>query len=147
MLRIIRQVLENIDDYLLRVRGANGIPLLYVVREVSALPAVDAGYGVPTFDAEMIERGRHVGPHFQRDNIALWNIIRHVSHEGPRWSWVNQYQRTCDGRQAYQAMKRHYLGDPFVARLRATADNTMETAFTTESQERLLLRNIVNLCS
>jgi hypothetical protein len=125
----IRQVLENIDNYLSRVRGASGLPLLYVVRESRALPAVDQGYGVPTFDLEMIERGPHTGAYYQRDNISVWNVIRHVTHEGPGWSWVKEYQRGCDGRSAYQAMKRHYLGDQFVARLRASADNVLDTAF------------------
>jgi hypothetical protein len=124
-----RQVLENLDDYLLRVRGVSGIPLSYIVRESVVLPAVDAGCGIPTFDEGMIERGAHTGTHYQRDNITVWNVIRHVTHEGPGWSWVNQYQRTCDGRQAYQAIKKQYLGDHFVARLRATADNVLESAF------------------
>jgi hypothetical protein len=79
----IRQVLENIDNHLLRVRGISGIPLLYVVRESSPLPAVDQGFGIPTFDTEMIERGPHTGTNFQRDNVTVCNIIRHVTHEGP----------------------------------------------------------------
>jgi hypothetical protein len=47
----IRQFLEYIDNYMSLVRGANGLPLLYVVRESAALPEVDPGYGIPTFDA------------------------------------------------------------------------------------------------
>jgi hypothetical protein len=125
----IRQVLEDIDNYHSRVRGSSGVPLLYVVRESAALPAVDPGYGIPTFDDEMINRAPHTGTHYQRDNIAVWNAIRHVTHEGPGWSWVNEFQRSCSGRLAYLATKTHYLGDQLVARLRATADNVLETAF------------------
>lgn len=125
----IRQVLENIDDYLSRARGESNIPLLYIVRDSSALPPVDDGYGNPTFDAEMIERGPHTGTYYQRDNITVWNVIRHVTHEGPGWSWVSEHQRTCNGRAAYQSIKAHYLGDQFTARLRASADSVLETAF------------------
>jgi hypothetical protein len=71
----------------------------------------------------------HTVTYFQRDNITVWNVIRHVTHEGPGWSWVNEFQCTLDGRQTHQAIKRHYLGDQFIARLRATADNVLESAF------------------
>jgi hypothetical protein len=77
----------------------------------------------------MIERASHNDTHYHRDNIAGWKFIRHITHEGPGWSWVNQYQISCDGRQVYQAMKRHYHGKQFVSRVRATVDNVMETAF------------------
>jgi hypothetical protein len=125
----IRQVVENIDDNLLRYRWASGIPLLYVVRESAALPPVDLRYGLPTFDTEMIAMGPHTGTYIHRDNIMALNAIRHVTHEGPGWSWVNEHQRTLDGRLAYQAIKRHYLGDQLIARLRSTADNVLESAF------------------
>jgi starvation-inducible outer membrane lipoprotein len=60
------------------------------VRESLALPAIDPGYGVPTFDAKMIERGPHKGMKFQRDYISVWNVIRHVTHERPGWSWASE---------------------------------------------------------
>jgi hypothetical protein len=74
----------------------------------------------------MINRAPHTATHYQRDIIAVWNTI---THEGLGRSWVNEYQRSCNGRLAYLAMKTHYLGDQFVAILRATADNILETAF------------------
>jgi hypothetical protein len=88
----IRQVLENNENYFSRMRGASGLPLLYVVRESRGFPAVDQGYCMPTFDLEMIVRGPHTGAYYQRDNISVWNVIGHVTHEGPGWSWVKEYQ-------------------------------------------------------
>jgi hypothetical protein len=44
----VRDVLEDIDNYLVRKLGSSGLPLAYVVREEVALPLVDPGYGQPT---------------------------------------------------------------------------------------------------
>lgn len=52
-----------------------------------------------------------------------------MTHEGPALSWVQSFLRTCDGRSAYFAMKQHYLGESFTARLRANADRLMDSTF------------------
>jgi hypothetical protein len=67
----IRQVLENIEDYLHWGGGVSGLPLLYVAYESSALRLLDPGYGMPTNDAELIKRGPHTGTNFQRHNITV----------------------------------------------------------------------------
>lgn len=107
------------------------MPLSYVVRADVPLPDVadDPGFGLPSFALEMIRRAPHTGTFFQRDSVAVWNVIRHVTHEGPAWSWVQSFLRTCDGRAAYFAMKQHYLGESFTARLRANADRLLDTTF------------------
>jgi hypothetical protein len=58
----VRDVLENIDNYLYQKRGSSGLPLAYVVRESVALPQIDPGYGLPTVLEEMVNRGPHQGP-------------------------------------------------------------------------------------
>lgn len=128
----VRMTLEDIDDYLNRKRGISGVPLTYSVRADVALPDAgdDPGFGLPSYALEMIRRAPHTGAFYQRDNVAVWNVIRHVTHEGPAWSWVQQYVCTCDGRSAYYfAMKQHYLGESFTARLRANADRLMDSTF------------------
>jgi hypothetical protein len=125
----VRQVLEDIDNYLLRKLGASGLPLAYVVRETVALPADDLGYGMPSTTEEMIERGPHTGMYYEIDNKEVWQMIRHVTHGGPGWSWVQSHQRTTNGRQAYLAIKTHYLGESYSTRIRAAADSTIESAY------------------
>jgi hypothetical protein len=125
----VRDVLEDIDNYLIRKLGASGLPLAYVVRDSVALPADDEGYGMPTVTEEMINRGPHTGMYYELDTKEVWQMIRHVTHGGPGWSWVQGYQRTTDGRQAYLAIKTHYLGESYSTRVRAAADNTIESAY------------------
>jgi hypothetical protein len=125
----VRDVLEDMDNYLVRKLGSSGVPLAYVTREDVAVPLVDPGYGLPTPNEEMISRAPHVGIYYQQDNKDIWQMIRHVTHGGPGWSWVQAHQRACDGRQAYLAIKAHYLGESYSARIRAQADNIIETSY------------------
>jgi hypothetical protein len=126
----VRDILEDIDNYLIRKLGASGLPLAYIVREVVALdPNDDPGYGLPSPHEEMIARGTHTGVYYQQDNNEVWQMLRHVTHGGPGWSWVQSCQRNCDGRQAYMAIKTHYLGESYSARIRAQADNVIENSY------------------
>jgi hypothetical protein len=125
----VRDVIENIDHYLNRKRGSSGLPLAYVVRDEVNLPLIDPGYGMPTTAQEMIARGPHFGTYYQIDNQEVWQVIRHCTHGGPGWSWVQSHQRASDGRGAYLALKLHYLGEAYSSRIRAAADNTIDSAY------------------
>jgi hypothetical protein len=77
----------------------------------------------------MIARAPHLGTYYQRDNLAVWNAIREVTHGGPAWSWVSAFARDFNGRAAYISFKTHYLGQTFQARLRMAADATVDTVY------------------
>jgi hypothetical protein len=127
----VRIILEDIDDYLMRKRGNSDVPLAYVTREnVQPLDdGLDEGFGQPTYTAEMIRRAPHTGTHYENDNRLVWDLIRHVTHDGPGWSWVQGFLKTRNGRAAYLAIKSHYMGESFTARLRAKDDMILEKTF------------------
>lgn len=127
----VRQVLENIDHVLTTRLGANQIPLAYVTRDVVALPAAadDPGFGLPNLKDELIRRAPHNTETYVADNQAVWNVIRHVTHETNGWSWVQSFARRRDGRGAYLSMKQHYLGESFQAKIKTTAEKVLDTAF------------------
>ena len=79
--------------------------------------------------SEMVQRRAHTSVEFPQDNILVWAVIRHICHGGPAWSWVSRYARQANGRDAYLALKGHYLGEAVISRMRASAEKTMETAF------------------
>ena len=127
-------MLKNLDDYLLRKRGTTGIPFAASMRPNIALLAgmpedPDHGFGDPSIQEEMIRRASHTGNIYTKDNHLVWMAIRHVTHEGPRWSWVQQHSRTQNGCAAYISLNTHYLGDAFQARLRAKADQMLESIY------------------
>ena len=127
----IRVVLEDLNDYLERKRGCTGIPLAAYTRTMQTIPPtnMDAGYGRPSISAELIRRAPHSGPTALTDNEAVWDAICHVTHDGPGWGWVQAFSRTRNGRQAYLALKTHYFGDAYQTRLRAKADQALETNY------------------
>jgi hypothetical protein len=130
----VREVIENIESLLLSMKGINGVPLLYVVRDQVALPTgigndIDEGFGQPTHTQEMIRRAPHTGVYFREAQKSVWNIIRHVTHGGPGWNWVQSFATTQDGRNAFLAMKRYYLGESYTRRIKLSAENTLSTAF------------------
>lgn len=124
----VREVIENIQDYLDRKRGVQSAPLSYVIREeVAAGP--ELGTGIPTFDDDMIARTRHDGDNYKIDNASVWDCIRHVTHEGPGYSWVSPHSRAKDGRAAFRALFGHYMGESYTHALKAKADKVIDTAF------------------
>jgi hypothetical protein len=61
----VREVIENVERALLAMKGINGVPLLYVVRDLVPLPTgigddVDPGFGLPSYTHEMIRRAPHI---------------------------------------------------------------------------------------
>lgn len=125
----IRQTIENIDSYLLLKRGCRGVLLAYITRDTVDLPADDPGFGLPSYNQELISRCPHTGTEYHIDNTLVWNVIRHIMHESPGWTWVQSFQRTQNGRDAYLAMKAHYLGRSFTSRIKANADHILSTSY------------------
>ena len=128
----IRVVLEDLDNYLEQKRGVTGIPLAAYTRNNPDVPNETddpLGFGNPTIIAEMIRHAPHQGPTAETDMITVWEVIRHITHDGPGWGWVMSFSRSRNGRAAYMALKEHYLGDAFQARLRAKADQLLESSY------------------
>ena len=130
----VRAAIENLDDVLNRRKGASGAPLAYITREHVTLPGVaptadeeDPGFAQPDEHAELVRRTRHDGSYFTQDKIAVWHIVRHMSHGGPVWNWIQAFARGQDGRQAYNALKSHYLGASFTSKIKSNADSIIET--------------------
>jgi hypothetical protein len=77
------ETIKDIEDYLLRKRGASGCLLAAVIRMNAALPfPQDPGFGLLTCIEEMIQLMPHVGADCQTDNCSVWDLIRHVTHGG-----------------------------------------------------------------
>jgi hypothetical protein len=130
----VREVIENIESVLLTMKVINGVPLLYVVRDLVALPTgvgddVDPGFGLPSYTQEMIRRAPHTGVYFREAEKSVWSVIRHVTHGGPGWNWVQSFANAQDGRNAFLSMKRYYLGESYRRRIKLSAENTLSTAF------------------
>ena len=122
----IRVAIENINDHLLKLRGSNGVPLTYIIRE-HAIPLPAAQY--PDDITEMIGRAPHAGRFYRGDNEAVWNVLRTVLYDSDGWSWVTAFEATKDGRGAYFALMQHYLGTSHQSLIKTTADANVENTY------------------
>ena len=101
-----------------------------VLPEANTNPLVtDPGFGMPTFQEEMITRTRLTGADFQQDNDAVWQVLYRVLHEGPAWDWISSFAATRNGREAYKALRLHYFGDAYQGRMKAAADKVLQATF------------------
>ena len=130
----IRKTLEDIDEWAKNSYGSTGLPLAYILRWHADLPEhvdgeEDPGYGLPSRKEEMIRRGPHAGPVYPPDNNAVWSCLRHVFYNGPVKNWIKGFANAQDGRNAYYAIKDHYLNTGFQNRIKAQADHTLNTIF------------------
>jgi hypothetical protein len=134
------------DNYLQRKLGLSGLPLAYVVQETINLTVIELVYGLPTVVKVMIAQEPQVGMHYEIHNRKVWLLVQNTTHGGTCWSWLQQYQRPLDGRQAYLAIKTHYLGESYSTRVRVAADNTIDNVnyewYITVIHFRKILRNI-----
>lgn len=131
----IREIIEEVQQYLNHHRGKSGVILSYLIRDNDEPadgepfdPDDDDGT-FASFDDEMIQRAPLFGNEFTMDNARLWQVWYTVLHDTESYSWIQTYNRTQNGRSAHFAVTNHFLGDGHMQRLRNAADRTLETMY------------------
>ena len=104
-----------------------GVPLLYVIRITAALPANDPGFGLPTFDVELHDRGRHDGINWPSSNKVVWTMVRHVCHGTEAWHHVKRFESRHNGRGAFLALVQTHMGADIQYNLKHSAEMTLQT--------------------
>ena len=124
-----REFIESIDNWIEEHYGVDNIPLAYVIRTDQDIPRVqdDPPLGNPTFDEELIRRASHDGEVWAANNSKVWQMIRHTTHGTDAWAFVKAFARGQNGRDAYFALKSHYMGTDFVNKVKLQADAQLET--------------------
>jgi hypothetical protein len=51
------------------------------------------------------------GPEFNVNNGTVYDFLQSLTLNGPAWSWINTYQRSRNGRAAWNALVAYYEGD------------------------------------
>ena len=105
-----KTLMENIHQYLSVMTSVAGVPLLCVIRVTAALPIDDPGFGLPTFDVELQDRGRHAGVYWPSSNKVVWTMVRFVCHGTEAWHHVKRFESRHNGRDAYLTLVRTYMG-------------------------------------
>lgn len=123
-----REFIESIENWIEEHHGVKDIPLAYVIREESEIPDNDPyPLGRDTYDEELIRRASHGGEVWAANNGKVWQMIRQVTHGTDAWAFVKGFARSQNGREAYFALKSHYMGADFVNKIKLNADAQLET--------------------
>ena len=122
-----RAWIESIIDYFRSKKGVHSlVPLLYVIREETALPALDPGFGLPDLDQEVERRGRHDGAFYNSDKKTVWNFLALKCRGTDTWTTIEGYARRQDGREAFLALVRAFMGANVKRVLLKKAEQTLQ---------------------
>jgi hypothetical protein len=123
-----RDWFESIQSYLAAKKDKARIPLTYVVSTTGGVidPAgPDPGFGLPSFDEDLAQRGRHDSIFWAADNNSIWRLLELKCRGTDSWNTISGYERTRDGAQAYRALSNLYLGEDVQQVLRTKAGLTL----------------------
>lgn len=84
--------------------GAAKVPIAYEIRN-----SVDDNY---IFE-DKGEKPMHQmpltgGENFKRENKLVYNMLKAAGVKSDAWTWIQDHDRTANGRKAWQALVKHY---------------------------------------
>jgi hypothetical protein len=105
-------------DFLHRVIGVRMIPLAYVIRDDVTVPAAAPPLlaGQPhsmehgSVEAELVARAKHNHALYRDDNANVYYKLEEATRTTPYAASIKPFQRTKDGRGAFQALTNQYAG-------------------------------------
>ena len=63
---------------------------------------------------------------FATDNTKVWDLISATFKSHPAWTIIRPWQKTKDGRSAYFALYKHYLGASSVDNMSSLAEKNLK---------------------
>ena len=147
------KTLEEIEEYLRNHLGHTKIPLAYVVRKEQDVPlhATDPQENYPVVQDEMIRRAPHLDAtgnkteSFNIDNRRVWTLISELTRDHKCWTYVKPHQRARDGREAFLALRKHYLGTNNVNNMASSAETKLQNTSYTKEGKRWNFETYVSL--
>jgi hypothetical protein len=130
------KTMDALQDYFSCVLGETKAPLAYVIRDVAAVTAEadDDAANYDTPENEMISRMPHQDaagqdlPTYIHDRSKVWQTMAEVCRDDKCWTYVKPFQRSKDGRGAFQALHTHYLGANHVNNMASIAEAKLAQA-------------------
>ena len=96
---------KQFDIYLSNHKGAQFCPLDYVIR-----PTVPAGFVHTNPREAALYQYPLTGLHFREDNMQVYRMLSDLVSGTEAKSWINEFNRAQDGRNAWLALQNHYEG-------------------------------------
>ena len=130
------KTMDALQDYFSCVLGETKAPLAYIIRDVAAVSdeADDPPGNYDTPENKMIARMPHQDalgedlPTYIHDRSKVWQTMSEVCRDDKCWTYVKPFQRSRDGRGAFQALHTHYLGANHVNNMASVAEAKLAQA-------------------
>jgi len=113
-----REFRDSFMTYLHGKKGQDNMPLAYVIRDHDD-PQPDAAYSDE--HARTIGTLHLTGAAFALDNGAVFDSLKSYILAGPAWPWIQQFDRSRNGRAAWKALAEHYEGTSSQNRIKSAA--------------------------
>jgi hypothetical protein len=109
---------EGFETYLTSLKGHGEIPLSYVIRKSEVFD------GMEMFDTQrehLVNTIPLQGPDFDEDNGVVYDLLKGLMLAGPAWPWMQQYDQSRKGHEAWKALMEHYEGSSVINRNKEAA--------------------------
>jgi hypothetical protein len=115
-----RDFSEAFFTFMQNSKGQCDFPLSYILREHDDPDEVDPG-NYATIEAYEEAIVPFSGAHYDVDDCMVFDSLKSYILGGPHWTWIQDFERTRDGRSAWLALKEHFDGPGNKIRLKAAA--------------------------
>ena len=155
---------DKVKTILTRVRGTQGVPLVYVIRfniwgtdledEDDDPPFGDTHSKYTSIDEELIARAPILGnaalldgdlddlensgpfePSFTTDNKKVWSILHALFSHVPSWQHAKKWASSQDGRQTYRTLHTHHFGRDRVDTMYNSIITTLQNLYYQEDRK------------
>jgi hypothetical protein len=89
--------------------------------------------------------GENPAAWYVTDNRKAYNLIHSLFHNTEHWIYIKPFQRTKDGRGAYQAIWNHCLGPNNIDHMATEAERSLDTTNYTGEKRRWNFEKCVRL--
>jgi hypothetical protein len=115
-----RDFSEAFITFMQNSKGQCDFSLSYILRENEDPDDIDP-QDFTTLDAYEEATVPFSGAHYDIDKNAVFDAIKSFVVGGPHWTWIQDFERQCDGCSAWLALKEHFDGPGSKIHLKAAA--------------------------
>ena len=130
-------MIDALPTHLQELNGVSGISLAYIIRLAVGAPnplppllndVTWSGTNMSMME-ELIEHAAHEGASYKADNATVYRLIQDTVADISHISSIKPYQRSRDGRKAYEALVLHNMGNSKWEKVVEEAESMVTTRF------------------
>lgn len=129
-------------NYLGSKTGNNQAPLSYVARKLD--DPLPAGTDFDSEHERLVAMTPHTGDAYASDNGTVWTVLKQLTLKGPAYTYISQYEKTRNGREALKSLVAHYKGSSQMSKTKQGAYDEINNATYSGEKRNYTFENYVN---